>query len=304
MNLQKFNTKDFFLNLGAIVALYVVIGSLLSLLFEVINVAYPKITEGYYYGYNSISWPVASIMVVFPIFILLMRVLENAYKAEPESRHTGIHKFLSYLTLFIAGGILIGNLVTVLYYFLDGQELTTGFLLKVLVLFVISGSIFKYYLSDIQNKLTSKSRMVWRGIALFIIVGSILWGFAVLGSPSTQRMYKYDNQKINDLSNTTGSINNYYADNGKLPESLDELGKIEYYYVIRTDSQTNVPYEYKKITDVQYEVCAVFNKPSNNHFNPSDARMYGVVSWEHTEGRNCFVQTVNPNMYSKPIPVR
>src|SRR6185369_1949581 len=60
----KASAKDFFLNLGAFIALYTLVGNLVSLLFNVINTAYPKVVSGYnYFGSSSISWPVATLVV-------------------------------------------------------------------------------------------------------------------------------------------------------------------------------------------------------------------------------------------------
>jgi len=51
----------------------------------------------------------------------------------------------------IAAGVLIGDLITILSSLLGG-ELTMRFLLKALVVFGIAGSIFGYYLSDLQKE--------------------------------------------------------------------------------------------------------------------------------------------------------
>src|SRR3989344_503718 len=131
----KTGAKDFFINLGAIVALYTTVVSLVNLLFRAINRAYPQIDHNYYgfFSNDSISWPVAAIIVFFPIFILLMWLLEKDYKVFPDKQYAGFHKWFSYITLFVFGIVLAGDLLTVLYYFIDGRELTTGFFLKVLV---------------------------------------------------------------------------------------------------------------------------------------------------------------------------
>src|SRR3989344_694449 len=100
----KVSAKDLFLNLGAMVALYTVVVSVLRLLFSVINTAFPQVTGGYnYWGSQSISWPVATIVITFPILIFLQWMLERQYRREPERQSTGIHKWLTYITLFIAG---------------------------------------------------------------------------------------------------------------------------------------------------------------------------------------------------------
>src|ERR1035437_968397 len=168
----KTSAKDFFINLGAIVALYVTVVSLLNLLFTVINNAYPQI--GYtYYGSQSISMPVATLIIFFPLFILLMWLMERSYVVEPEKKNLGVRRWLTYITLFVAGLTLAGDLVTVIYYFIDGQELTTGFLLKILSVFVVILVVFLNYISDIRNRLTSMSRKVWLDISLVLILGSI-----------------------------------------------------------------------------------------------------------------------------------
>ena len=81
--------------------------SLVDLLFTVINKAYPQISNGYDYTVSqSISWPVAILIVFFPIFILLMWLLEKEYKKFPEKQNTGVHRWLTYITLFISGLVI------------------------------------------------------------------------------------------------------------------------------------------------------------------------------------------------------
>ena len=296
--------KDFFINLGAIVALYTSVVSLINLLFTIINTAYPQITNGYdYFGSTSISWPVATLIIFFPIFILLMWLLEKDYRVNPEKQSSGIHRWLTYITLFLAGVTIAVDLITVLYYFIDGQELTTGFLLKVLALLVVATGIFSYYLSDVLGKLTAKSRNIYRVIAFVIILGSIVWGFSVLGSPAAQRLYKYDEQKVNDLMSINNEINNYYSLNGALPKTLSEISPN--YYVPTIDSQSQKPYEYELTGGLKYNLCAEFNKASIEKDNTVSIPQYPYgATWRHEAGRYCFPQTINPNIYSKPIPVR
>ena len=191
----KTSAKDFFINLGAIVALGFFVGNLISLLFTIINKAYPLTTGYNYYGSSSISFPVAALIIIFPVYILLMWFLERGYISEPEKRSVGIRKWLTYITLFISGFALAGDLVTVLYYFIDGRDITAGFLLKVLSVLVISLSIFFYYISDVTGKSNGKSRKIWVAVSAIVIILCIVWGFSVLGSPRTQQLLKYDEQK-------------------------------------------------------------------------------------------------------------
>ena len=308
----KASAKDFFLNLGAFTALYTLVGSLLNLLFSVINSAYPQIKGGYDYsgGSQSISWPVAILVVFFPIFILLMWFLEREYRVEPDRQNSLTHRGLTYITLFVAGLTIAGDLITVIYYFIDGQELTTGFLLKVLVLLIVASGLFIYFISDLMGKLTSKSRKIWRLISGFLVLVSIVWGFSVLGSPRTQRLYKYDEQKVSDLQSLNNQVTNYYVDKGTLPNTLDEMAKGNY-YVASVDPQSQKPYEYKKTSKLTYSLCAEFNKASDdkNTSNPHILSYpYNNSSWVHPAGNYCFEQTINPNIYNsniypKPVPM-
>lgn len=298
----KPSAKDFFLNLGAFIALYTLVGSLLNLLFSVINEAYPKVSD-YYYGNPSISWPVATLIVVFPIFVLLMWFLEREYRTEPERQTSGIHRGLTYVTLFISGLVLAGDLITVVYYFIDGQELTTGFLLKVLVLFVVALSLFVYYISDLRQKLTPRARIAWRIFAGVIILGSIVWGFSVIGSPRNQRLLNYDEQKVNDLVEIKYAVEEYYRDSGVLPENFEQISSSSYFYGSITDPQTQEPYEYEKTSSTTYSLCAEFNKDADeNSF--SDYGYRNNKEWAHPSGDHCFALKIDPKIYDPDFLTR
>ncbi len=309
MDLQskpKTSAKDFFLNLGAIVAFYTTVVSLINLLFTVINTAHPQITNDYYYGSQSISFSVATLIIFFPIYILFLWVLEKDYVISPERKQIAVRRWLTYITLFVAGLTLAGDLVTVLYYFIDGQELTMGFLLKVLTIFVVTLAIFLYYISDLRNTLNPLSRKVWVGISVFIILSSIIWGFAVLGSPRTQQLMKYDVQKVNDLQNLGTQIQNYYLTKGVLPISLNDLAQNDPYFRLSTDQQTGQPYEYQATStstpyNKTYKLCATFNRTSDSKNDTSGTHLmmpyYGNPVWNHQGGYFCFTESVSTSQY-------
>ena len=62
-----------------------------------------------------------------------------------------MRRWLTYVTLLLAAGIVIGDLIALLYNVLGG-ELSTRFLLKVLVVGAIAGTIFAYYLTDLRRE--------------------------------------------------------------------------------------------------------------------------------------------------------
>lgn len=292
------SAKDFFLNLGAMVGLYTVVIALINLLFTVINSAFPKITNTYQFWTGSISFPVATLIIFFPIFVFLMWFMEKGYYVEPEKRKIAFRRWLTYITLFIAGVVLAADLVTVLYYFIDGQEMTVGFLMKILAVLLVSLAVFVYYVSDLRMRLTSKSRTIWFVVVSLFIIVSIVWGFVVLGSPRTQRLYKYDDQKVSALQEINYQITYYWQTKNVLPSSLKDLSSGNNYYIPQIDPQDNSEYEYIKSGDLSYQVCAKFNKPSRGMENVESVPLVSKgTSWNHPEGRYCFTQTINPSLY-------
>ena len=68
---------------------------------------------------------------------------------EPTKRASRVRRNLTYVTLFIASLVLIGDFISLVYNFLGG-ELTQRFVFKVLTVGLIAGSIFVYYLLDLR----------------------------------------------------------------------------------------------------------------------------------------------------------
>ena len=298
--------KDFFLHIAVIALLYTGTVALLNVLFRVINVAFPQVSQYSYFASTSISLPVATLIVVFPLFLFLANLLRRGYVADPSRKEYPVRKWLIYITLFIAGAVLAGDLVTLIYFFLDGQELTTGFILKILSVLVVTGAIFGYYMDDLKDRLTNTRRNIWRIVAAVLVLGSIVAGFSVLGTPSSQRMLRYDSQKVSDLQSIQWQVVNYWQQKGVLPATLAELQDPISGFMIPTDPQTRVPYEYQKTGILSFNLCAEFNKQAQI-VNGSVARIaypepMGKLneSWQHEAGRQCFERTIDPELY----PVR
>jgi len=215
-------------------------------------------------------------------------MVHKIYENTPTKKELGIRKWLTYVTLFLAGIILAGDLVTVLYKFLDGQDLTLAFLLKALVVLVVSGAVFGYYLEDIRDRIGTKKRRTWAIAIAIVILIAIILGFRVLGSPKTQRLLRQDNQTIMDLQNLQWQVIKYWQVNGIIPESLP-----------------NSNYEYRKIGDLSFELCAEFNqsniaKGKIGLMSPP-TREFTNDTWDHLSGRQCFFRNIDPIMYPTQI---
>lgn len=303
---NKITAKDFFLQLGAIATFYASAIALITLLFEVINFAYPKITNAYQYYFPSISLQVATLIVAFPLFLFLSWLMQRAYENEPTLREAPLRKWLAYITLFIAGAVVAGDLIIVIYMFLDGQELTAGFLLKVLTLLVIAGGIFMYYMREIRNQIKPNERNIWRVVAVVVILTSIILGFMVIGSPASQRDRRMDNQRISDLQGLQWQIVNYYQQKETLPTTLTELEDPISGFRVPTDPETRASYKYTKTGNLAFDLCATFalvSTATQPGYDYSMAYPVGRMgeSWAHETGEECFKRTIDPELYP---PVR
>ncbi len=151
---KKVSPKDVFMHLLAIVTLYVSAVTLLVLLFQFIDIAFPDVLTGGYYAlqgaYSTIRFSIATLLVVFPVYLFTMRFLNRSYEANPTKRDLRIRKWLIYFTLFVVALVVIGDLVALINSFLGG-EITTRFSLKALSILFVTGSIFFYYFADIKK---------------------------------------------------------------------------------------------------------------------------------------------------------
>lgn len=323
----KLSPKDFFLHIGIIASLYVSAISLISLLFQIINLSFPDILEySYYYAsydpYSAgIRWAIASLVIVFPVFIFLSWLVQKDYTAFPEKRDMGLRRWLNYVTLFLTGIAISVDLIVLINSFLSG-EISTRFILKVLVVLVTAGLIFGYYIWDMRRGVASGTKVpnTFRIIAVVIVLASLITGFIVMGSPGTQRKIRLDQQKVNDLQTIQWQVINYWQQKEVLPAQLEQLNDDISGYYAPVDSETGQPYEYRVITggtNPSFELCANFNLESKqdpryeNDDRPipvdigggigstsvTKETLYRENNWQHGEGKTCFTRTIDPELY-------
>lgn len=146
------SAREAFLYLLLFLTLYISAYSFGSLLFQYINRAFPDVLLQYDNGSSqAIRSSLAALIVAFPIFFFLCVSLARAMRCHAEKKASKIRKWLTYITLFIAAGVIIGDLIMLITSVLAG-ELTTRFDLKVLTVLAIAGSIFGYYLWDLRRE--------------------------------------------------------------------------------------------------------------------------------------------------------
>jgi hypothetical protein len=297
--------RDAFFHLLTFVALYTSVISLIILFFDYIGILFPDAALQTYPGMDdgtlsSIRWAIAAIIVSFPLFFWLSRILLKEMQMHVEKAASGVRRWLTYLTLFVTAAALMGDVITLVFYFLDG-ELSTRFVLKVLVILLLAGCSFTYYFlalrtPPMQAKQTGLNRkFAW--LALFIVAVAVVWGIVLAGSPASQRAKQFDDRRVEDLRGISSEIGNIVF-NGKMgapnatmvnpiPKTLDEVAaKAMYQKPAIADPETSQPYEFTVQSAKQYQLCATFNAARDLTYD---------VFWNHPVGHYCYTFDLSVN---------
>jgi hypothetical protein len=113
---------------------------------------------------------------------------------------------------------------------------------------------------------------------------AIAAGFWVLGTPGRQREIAADRQRLQDVAAIAQRLHERYLtdnDSFELPATLDAIE-------LRNDPLTNQPYEYERLGDRDFELCATFDTDSSTHRLSTQQSNPDAARWQHPEGRHCF----------------
>ncbi|MDP2647818.1 MAG: DUF5671 domain-containing protein [Candidatus Yanofskybacteria bacterium] len=300
--------RDVFLYLLAIVALGMAAVNFGTLLFQFVNIYVPDVvSDRYTYRpgyYGTIRWAVSSLIVVFPVYLWVSRFLRRDIDSSPEKKELKIRKWLLYFTLFIAGVVIIGDLVALIYNYLQG-ELTMRFFLKVVSILFIAGSIFYYYLNELRDR-SHKMLKTFAYVVIAAVTGATVWGFVLAGSPGSQREVRLDEQRVQDLQSIQWQIVNYWQSKESLPANLSDLRDSLSGYVPPVDPVTQQAYEYGILGDLSFRLCANFDTASQDGSAKDGSYAYprpigpeGIQNdnWLHDPGRTCFERTIDPDLF-------
>jgi hypothetical protein len=305
LHLMKTTPRDFFLHLGIIVTLYVSAVSVLALLFQVIDLAFPDQLTSYIDPYStSMRLAIASLIIFFPVYILLGWLYNKELVHTPEKKDLAIRRWLVYFTLFVTGLTIVVDLVMLLNSFLGG-ETSTRFILKVLAVLVVAAAIFAYYILNLRSrKEREKTFQAFSFGSVIFVIAALVFGFMYMGSPTTQRQVRFDIQRINDLQTIQWQIVGYWQQKEKLPTSLEDLNNPISSFVVPHDPKTSAPYEYKSTSATSFELCATFELASRPGDRSNSNVAYPTLdmdsknnSWLHQVGKQCFTRTIDPELY-------
>ena len=294
--------KNFALQLGSLVTLYVSIGSLIALLFGVITVQYPDQAQmpwEYESASSSIRFTIAMLIVFFPSYIVLTRFVNTIRRTE-QGTYLTLTKWLIYLSLLIGGGVLLGDLVAVLNGFLEG-ELTIRFVLKALTVLLVTGSAFAYYLLDARGywKEHERNSIYYAGIISTVVLLSLVTGFMNTEAPSEVRDRNLDNKQVTDLQEIQYRVESYTVLHGKLPATIEEA-----YDSLTPPSAPDerTTYMYQVVETHSFKLCAEFegeNSTTGDMYYPEKGMYTEPLTiknpndWNHGAGIWCFTRVLS-----------
>ena len=142
--------------------------------------------------------------------------------------------------------------------------------------------------------MTPRTHFVFSIAASVVVLIAIVWGVALVGSPRTARLQRFDLQRLSDLRTIKRELQSLCQDpdikdqlKRPLPETLDELAALARDEKINLfDPETGQPYAYTVRNATTYELCAKFSLERDSDMD---------VFWNHPSGRHCFtVDALDP----------
>ena len=139
-----------------------------------------------------------------------------------------------------------------------------------------------------------------------IVALAVIAGFFIVGSPARQRILRFDEERIQNLSYLQGQIVQFWQNKSQLPALLDLLKDDLRGVSVPVDPENGQPYEYRAKGELSFELCANFNVPSVSQDyglnKPAPAPVYyegftSEASWQHDQGQTCFERTIDPDYF-------
>jgi hypothetical protein len=299
------SAREAFLYLVLFATLYTVAFNTGAVLFHWLDRWLPDVARSQPWsrsGQDFVRGSTASLIIAFPVFLLVGALIGRAVRRDPEKRGSKIRKWLTYVTLFVAALVVIGDLIFLVQRLLGG-ELPPRVLLKVLVVAGIAGALFAHYLGDLRGEEREGTvpgsaprwpgRLAGVGVAIVVVLGLM-----ASGSPRSARLHELDAQRIRDLRQIWSQLEKERRDGRVLPATLEGLARRPPEFgppITLRDRVTGRPYEYRLVDSATVELCATFATADSTAPEGSGGYASEDSWWKHGRGRTCF---------TLPLPAR
>jgi hypothetical protein len=128
-----------------------------------------------------------------------------------------------------------------------------------------------------------RRRSLWAAGATAAVVAGLAGALLHLGSPAERRLRGIDSERVSRLQSLSSDLETHFESEGSLPEALAALAGQPWARALRDDPETEQPFEYERVDDFRYQLCATFARPS-----PPPARSERRAFWTHPQGRHCY----------------
>lgn len=290
------SAREAFMHLVMFATLYTFAYAAGSILFVLIARRFPdpamRAWEGA--GLEMLRGSLAACVTAFPIYLWTSWLVGRSLVREPEKRSSGVRRWLTYLTLFVAVVTLIGNFAGVITSLLAGA-LTSRVMLQSLVVCTIAGLVFGHYLlglrrDEAEGAAPPARTGVLGRVGAFGTVLVLVAGFASVGSPGHTRLRTLDAQRVQALEQLANRVQSYFDDHRELPAQLDELPDMlrPYDREGRFDPATQQPYPYAVVDSLTFTLGATFDGADT-----LDASGRAIdPAWRHAAGPVTFTRHV------------
>lgn len=309
---RRASTADIVLNFFSFILLCIVVTAIGALYFRIINLQIPDplqaiTAQARWRVARSIHYAIASLIIVFPLYALSVWVWFRRFRRDSARRESRLTKWLTYLVLLAASTVIVGDLVTILFTFLQG-EFTLRFLLKAVALLVIAVLVLGFYAlerREIQYRMPLRTAVLTAiaGVSVALILVGIVSGFLAAGSPESARRQAFDRERVGQLGLLAGCIDRFAGTFGELPASLDVFGQYPGFASCRlwtVDPESRKPYQYRVVSGasthgasrvVTFELCATFSLRSSSANGAPRGAHRGSIWQPHAAGPVCHTFT-------------
>jgi hypothetical protein len=291
------SAREAFMHLVMFATLYTFAFNVGAILFVLIARRYPDAAfQGRYNeGLDSLRGSAAAVLTAFPIFLWMAWLIGRSLVREAEKRSSGIRRWLTYLTLFIAVLVLIGNFVSVITNLLSGA-LTARIALQSGVVFAIAGVVFGHYMLGLRRDESEgatgpvRPGVLGRLGAIGTVV-VVVAGLMSSGTPHRARLTVLDDRRLEALVTMAKAIDGYSRAIGRLPDSL-QAARSQVFppeTLDQTDPVTSRPYEYVKLDSLSYQLVATFETADTLDASGSPV----PPQWRHAAGPVRFTRPID-----------
>jgi hypothetical protein len=112
-----------------------------------------------------------------------------------------------------------------------------------------------------------------------VVIGAIVTGLYLGGSPSEQRLVRMDERRVQDLNRLANAVQVYWQQQEELPTELNQLLDGQRLKEMPVDPASGTAYRYIPQDD-RFELCASFDR--------STLDSERMAFWQHPAGEHCF----------------